>query len=347
LKLHLFNPENDLALAHAAPNFTPPAPVREFHRAAAALPLWYASAGDCVYAPEVDHRWWDEMCQRFSLDVSLGNTGAPAPWGWSANAVRQFRKIGIDGPFPPDVERLRQLSHRRTAMQLHALLKDSLPYELPPTPREITAPEQLPLGTDFFLKAPWSGSGRGVIDCALLPRVQVEKQAAGIISRQGSVMLEPRLPRVRDFAMLYEATDSGVEYRGLSLFFNTTACAYGGNLVASEEELQRWLNVPYLKETATAVGHALTQLLGADYRGPLGVDMMLYGEDCRICPTVEVNLRMTMGHVARHLAAKGLCGVMTMSPQQAAPAGVLSLLPPSSSFSIYLNPLVHAQADGI
>ncbi|MDE7388948.1 MAG: hypothetical protein K2M97_06845 [Muribaculaceae bacterium] len=315
-KLHLFNPENDLALAAATANYTPPRAARELHRAGALLPLWYAEPGDCVYAPEADAEAVERLSARYGLGVSVGTAGDPAPWGWSANAVRQFRRIGSDGPFP-DVELYRQLSHRRTAMLLHRALQDALPYRLPASPMEITDVAQLPYGRDFFIKAPWSGSGRGVADASLLPRRQGERLCAGIIARQGSVMVEPKLDKIRDFALLYMVEPDGrVRYRGLSLFFNGSANAYGGNIVAPPGRLAELLAADYISETAAVVAAALEPIVSG-YTGPVGVDMMLYrGDDGSqtICPTVEVNMRMTMGAVALSLARHGFSGNFTIAP---------------------------------
>ncbi len=343
-KLHLFNPENDLALAAATANYTPPRAAMELHRGAALLPLWYAAPGDCVYAPEADADWAERMVRRFGLGVSIGTEGEPAPWGWSHHAAAQFRRMGIDGPFP-DLDRLRELSHRRTAMCLHHMLQSmSLPYELPSEPQEIASVGELPAGTDFFIKAPWSGSGRGVADCANMPRSQVERLCEGIIRRQGSVMVEPRLAKVRDFAMLFASDgQGGITYRGLSLFFNSSGCAYGGNIVAPQTQLAEKLGTDHLDVTAAAVGQALKTLVAGDYAGPLGVDMMLYrAADGRtlICPTVEVNLRMTMGAVALSLErfTNGRVSEFRIIPHpQATTPDSLSLLPPSSPFTFLLQ----------
>lgn len=293
MRLHLFNPENDLALAAGIASYTPPASVVRFRTALAALPAWLADDGDNILAPGLDPRWLEAN----GLNVGLAAEGNPAPWGWSANAVSLFRRAGSTGPFP-DVEAIRTLSHRRTALLLNRALRGRLPYSLPAEPLEISDINDLPDGQQWFLKAPWSCSGRGVVDCADLSADAMRRRVADTIRRQGSVMLEPRLDKIRDFAMLFEATDGGVVYRGLSLFFNAGATAYGGNIIAPEEELAAELNTPHLPETAAEVARAMTAIIGNDYRGPFGVDMMLYGPDRLICPTVEVNLRTTMGFVA-------------------------------------------------
>lgn len=326
MKLHLFNPENDLALAAGTANFTPPKSVVAFRLALAVIPAWLADDGDNIIAPGVDPRWLEAQ----GLNVGLKPEGKPAPWGWSRNAEAIFRRLGCRGPFP-DVDMIRRLSHRRTALRLHSLLNGRLPYALPPSPLEISEISDLPAGNQWVLKSPWSCSGRGVVDCTAVSREVMERRASDSIRRQGSVMVEPRLDKVRDFAMLFEATDRGVEYRGLSLFFNSGQTAYGGNIIAPQEELAAQIDAHYLAETADAVSGALTEIIGNNYRGPLGVDMMVYGPDRLICPTVEVNLRTTMGFVALALGRRWSRGELHVTPSGAlfrAPDGKVRPLTP-------------------
>lgn len=312
MKLHLFNPENDLALAAGTANFTPPKSVVAFRSALAVIPAWIADDGDNIIAPGVDPRWLESQ----GLNVGLKHEGEPAPWGWSRNAEAIFRRLGCRGPFP-DVDMIRQLSHRRTALRLHALLKSRLPYDLPLPPLEIREIAELPAGNQWVLKSPWSCSGRGVVDCSAVSRGVMERRASDSIRRQGSVMVEPRLDKVCDFAMLFDSTDHGVEYRGLSLFFNAGQTAYGGNIIAPQEELAAQIGSQYLADTAAAVSEALTAIIGSNYRGPVGVDMMIYGPDRLICPTVEVNLRTTMGFVALALGRRWSRGQLHVTPSGA------------------------------
>lgn len=327
MRLHLFNPENDLALAAGIANFTPPKSVVTFRTALAALPAWLADDGDNIIAPGLDPRWLESQ----GLNVGLEIEGTPAPWGWSQHAETLFRRVGCGGPFP-DTDRIRQLSHRRTALRLHSLLRGKLPYDLPPAPMEIDDISLMPEGNDWVIKSPWSCSGRGVVDCSSLSRENILRRAYDSIRSQGSVMVEPRLDKLRDFAMLYESTDNGVIYKGLSLFFTAGQTSYGGNIIAPEDELAAQLNAPYLPETAQAVAAALGEIIGPDYRGPLGVDMMLYGPDRFICPTVEVNLRTTMGFVALALGRRWTYGRMHVIPSGAIltlPGGEVKPLTPS------------------
>lgn len=286
MKAYLFNPENDMALAAGTAAYTPPSSVRRFKEALAQLPRWIADEGDIIMTPGIKISETDVI---------------PSPWGWSRNAVFQFQKAGISGPFP-DVDKIRELSHRRTALKLHRELQNAgLPYPLPPEPEEITDASRIER-TDIMLKTPWSCSGRGVVDCSQMTTDGIRRVAEGVIRKQGSVMIEPKLPKKQDFALLFMSNGGKVTYEGLSVFFNSaTSTSYSGNICASQEELREIINTPYLDETIIAVRNALESILSEEYEGPVGVDMITYGAENLICPTIEVNLRLTMGFMALSL----------------------------------------------
>lgn len=376
-RLLLFNPENDIALAHDDANFTPSRAVADFHQAGAALPLWYGDAtGDMVYAPHIDRKWADKMCRMFALPASIFTPSCetfvePAPWGFSLHALKQYEKAGVEidmDVWKPRINHIRMLSHRRTAAELLDRLRVHLPYPLPPTPMEATSvAEVVKYATatpHFYMKAPWSSSGRGVVCSSSVPRAQLLRQAEGIIRRQGSVMLEKALNKTRDFASLYKADKDGVHHIGYSVFFNTHgSTAYSGNVVASDKDLLDLLShdidPALISATAEAVAMELTGIgIHTAYHGCLGVDMMTYipqdGERPLIAPAVEINLRMTMGIVAhilyRHLLPDGQRGIFSVayapdmeytshfeSDGRQLRSGTLHLIPPHPGFRITLN----------
>ena len=51
MKLYVFNPDADMALADGKENYIAPASARLMARDLALLPLWYAGVGDGVLAP--------------------------------------------------------------------------------------------------------------------------------------------------------------------------------------------------------------------------------------------------------------------------------------------------------
>ena len=62
MTLHIFNPENDLALACPSPHFIPPVSARQMADDLSALPVWWAMRGDavCVASVEAARRWGEE-----------------------------------------------------------------------------------------------------------------------------------------------------------------------------------------------------------------------------------------------------------------------------------------------
>ena len=69
--LHLFFPENDLALAQDNASYTAPPAAVKLRRAGATLPLWYGDAGDYVIADGVNARWYNDVAGRFGLATKL------------------------------------------------------------------------------------------------------------------------------------------------------------------------------------------------------------------------------------------------------------------------------------
>lgn len=314
-QLYLFNPENDLALAADSRNYTPPAAALRLGSDCAALPLWYAGPCDLVAATDIDNRWLDRVTGEFPVEARIYSPGQPvtgcAPWGWSVYARRRFIEMGVDAAALPDDEtlaRYRLLSHRRITVEMHRLLSETLPYPLPPCPVETDSPEvaerMISNSGRLFLKSPWSSSGRGVLDTTTEPIHQLMRQCRGVIRRQGSIMIEQGLERVQDFAMLFESRGGNVMFTGFSMFFNDSHDAYTGNLLATDDyifnELSKFVLPTELEATVEATGAALQAVLGNQYDGPVGVDMMVYRDGDRnlIAPCIEVNLRRTMGMVA-------------------------------------------------
>lgn len=334
--LYYFNPDNDLALAANRPHYTPPAVAVEFGRSAACLPLWYSGQGDYVLAQDWDNEWLQWIQEKFDLPSTVVNTTPEtvrrvAPWGWSSHACETLDRHGVKSEILPSVdtlERYRRLSHRRSVIAMfRSLAGMELPYPLPQIPLEVTTDvvmaQLISNGYRLFVKSPWSGSGRGVIDTATAPDRQVLRLASGVIKRQGSVLVERGLDKVLDFAMLYEMKNGIATYVGLSVFNNVNYSTYGGNILDSEQNLLgillNYVPIEAVEATRVSVGKALQEIIGKGYEGPVGVDMLVYreGDKFLIDPCVEVNLRMTMGRVAHAFASQylsyGVSGQMVMT----------------------------------
>lgn len=301
MKVHIFNPENDMALADGQPGYTPPATIRQMRHDLAWLPKWWAQEDDFV---------WDGVEEIPPLAAG----DEICPWGWSPALIHQLRQAGVKETFLPSdsqMERLRMLSHRQTAvealrkMRADGVAGDYLNGESCLCTSEEEVSEAISRFGECVLKAPWSSSGKGLM---LSTAPNLNGWCSHILRQQGSIVVERKLERLADFALLFRLDGKGgVEYRGLSLFMTNEAGAYTGNWLAPEGEKLQWL-LQYLPpqplvETRRWWEEYLTHF---DYRGPLGIDMMLCPGS--LCPCIETNWRMTMGHVAQALTEQGHTG---------------------------------------
>ena len=367
-RLHLFNPENDIALAVGSDNFTAPKAAIALRSAGATMPLWYGDPGDAVLTYGINARWLNEVRERFGCGVTVFDHRSaddfdPAPWGWSAAVRKDLLREGFDVRRLPDddlLSRLRLLSHRRTASEINRMIAPSLGFAIAPPAIEIGSVSDLSRyladNPDVIIKSPWSSSGRGLIDTRRISAPEALRRSQGIIRRQGSVMVETAYERVADFAMLFECSGGRCRQAGLSLFTADSAGAYTGNILAPDSRLLERLDSLYPADRLTPVGdairNAIEKLIAPTYSGPLGVDMLiarLSDGSALLDATVELNLRMTMGFVAHRLTetwiAPGSEGTFTVTPQNDSPApdnmivenrrmvsGRIALTPPGGLF---------------
>lgn len=324
MKLCVFNPEHDLALAANLSNFTAPHAGRQLRADLGYLPALWAAADDLVLVDQVEdaERRYRILTRRpfgrFITQEMLPEYTFQAVdvWGWD-KAVRTFLlRHGVNASVLPGedtLDMIRLLSHRRQAVNLLSRLQmdgtTGCSFEA------CTMDDVIRYLNDYrhiVVKAPWSSSGRGV----RFIEGELNSCHLGwihhVIERQGSVIVEPYYNKVKDFGMEFESDGTGmVHYLGLSLF-QTRNGAYTGNVIASEEEkvdmISRYVSVDLLNKVQKTVCTWLGPLCQGKYQGSLGVDMMIVARQDQdgflLHPCVEINLRRTMGHVA--LAAHSL-----------------------------------------
>ena len=104
--------------------------------------------------------------------------------------------------------------------------------------------------------------------------------------------------------MLFECHHEGIDFIGYSLFESRNG-AYSRNILASNEDIEDIIAEYISRDTLIAVRKGLTEILTdtlvGHYEGFLGVDQMICESMSPIfIPVSEINLRMTMGLIARN-----------------------------------------------
>lgn len=313
--LHLFNPENDMALAVNEPNYTPPRAALRLRRAASLLPMWWANKDDAILVEDDMNAEAELLRTTYGLGGHPVKTAPegfiPEPWGWSAYTRKIFYNAGVASGQLPSTEtitEIRNLSHRRLTIKILKHL--GTPEQLLPV-EAFSVKEAFEAINRFgraVIKLPWSSSGRGIIYSTDVPTNTLKQYIAGIIHRQGSALVEPYYNREQDFAALFYSDGTTVTYRGCSLFATDTRGFYAGNIIMPQKELSQQIRTDFTTHI-TNLEDALTIFTTPSYSGWIGVDMLSYRNSSGAlltAPCIEVNMRRTMGVAALYIADK-LC----------------------------------------
>lgn len=300
-----------MALACGGIHYTAPKRPLKMADDLASLPRWYA--------PEGEKTEWITQGRLCGEEVSFGECRL-VPWGWNESLIHKARLAGFkEETLHSDTQMalLRTLSNRAVSVQLLKELKAENPDYLCGDSASCDSLEEVEafhkIHRSTLLKAPWSCNGRGIMSITyayITP--QTERWIVGLIKSQGSVIAEKFQEKVCDFAMGFYADGEGrVSFVGYSLFLTDGRGGYVGNILSTDERiadfLARWIPLSVLESVRNSLESKLACVLApACYRGYLGVDMLVArfetGVPFRLLPCVEVNLRMSMGMVARRLS---------------------------------------------
>lgn len=320
MKLYLFNPDTDLALACNSENYMAPASARLMARDLALLPIWYAQPGSAVLAPSAYNAdFLEQMRQLFPLQVQLATepelpdyAGAEIiPWGWNPAIRKYLLKGGVAADRLPASEtlgRYRELASRGQVAGILNFFADDEEccgesgnlYRLSDCRSFVESHEC------SVLKAPWSGSGKGLNWCKGVFTPSISGWCERILREQGFVAASPLYNKVEDFAMEFHSDGCGcLRFAGYSLFSTNSSGAYTGNMLLSAEDFEKRMERYIPLSSLTRIRRRLQEALAAYshvYTGYFGVDMMVCTgvppHKYLIHPCVEVNLRMNMGVVA-------------------------------------------------
>lgn len=322
MRLHIFNPEHEMALACDKTVMTLPHAIQEFKVNLGFLPALWAKDGDFVLVDDVLFALKAlDKCHRPHADVLFVTPDDIKhlmfshfePWGWDKVVRQTLLNAGVpESLLPSDdyLSYLRGLADRRITTDALSFIRSGI--------------EELTCGESHFcksfdevygalqhygrivVKALWSSSGRGVryIDRGI--GGSTKGWIVNVIAKQGGIMVEPYYKKVKDFALEFYSDGAGnVDYCGLSVF-ETNKSSYSGNIIACEDEKMSML-CKYLPESLVeTMKQRLKSFFSSEpfarYEGPLGVDMMVVAsgnaDRFLLHPCVEINVRRTMGHVA-------------------------------------------------
>ena len=327
MKLHIFNPEHDIALAYDKRYLVVPHAARELRMNLGFIPCLWADDGVCILVDDVQYA--------VKAATKLGRGHADVlflsaeqlkgvafdkiePWGWDRCIATQLHDAGVLADLLPSedgLEHIRSLSSRVHTGGALDFIRADIEDDTCGESFYFTTAEDVAgfinaVG-DVVVKAPWSSSGRGLRYVHGACSDSTAGWIGRTISAQGGVMAEPYYDKVKDFGMeFFSHGDGRVEYCGISLF-ETLNGAYMGNIIADDkrklEALQRFVTEELINIIKQRCIKYFERLFRNKYEGPFGVDMMIVArkdmDGFVVHPCVEVNLRRTMGHVALSLSS--------------------------------------------
>ena len=285
-QIYIFNPEHDLCLANGDENFVPPRSAMGF-------------ANDNM---DLSERLKRPNKQRRQI----------IPCGWNHSLRKRLINEGIDPSALPSEEELqfiRTHSRREFALEVHSRLSCGNSQVMGPDYRIVATSVGeieafISANGSAVLKSPLSGSGKGI----RFVRERLSESDAGwcrrTLDKQGSVIVEQRFEIIKECAMLFECHYEGIDFIGYSLFESRNG-AYSKNILASNEDIEDLIAGYIPRDTLIDIRENLTGILSdtltGQYEGFLGVDQMICQTDSPVfIPVSEINLRMTMGLIARN-----------------------------------------------
>jgi len=321
IKFHIFNPEHDSALALESGIYTPKPQIQQFGKDLSTLPLWYSDTEDKVILSEISDKEWMNSVGNIIPNIKykiaflddykhFKEAKRLTPWGIDNTVCRLTNTTHIDGEEVGEIiRRTKIFSSREQTQDALSRLKESGLYSGFVSQKVNSIEELRKINNQFgkiVVKAPWSSSGRGVLFIDTLD-VKLEKRIEKIIEAQGFVMAESFFEKEIDFAIEFENVNDNWQFAGYSIFSTDEHGAYKQNILASDDylknEICKYADATLLDSIIDFYCEYFQQrkdeLKGNNV---IGIDMM--AGNGRIHPCVEINVRHTMGIVARKIYDK-------------------------------------------
>lgn len=327
-KLCIFNPEHDLALACDDENFNAPQSAKKFAQDLSVFPIWFSNDNCFVFDYFNSENWLNELKTKFpqlansniiSLSSDFSKIQKIEVWAWNKTLKKQLQDFGLNNILLPNSEKLkksRELSHRSLAIKTHDFLSKNhvcdkiLKVSASELTKIIEIETFLNKNKEIVVKLPWSGSGKGL----QWIKNKLSQSHLGWIKnnleKQKSIILEKQYSVVQNFAMEFLCKENYVEFCGYSLFETEKGRFQYSELMSDVKILSKLCHFSIAEEIFLEIQKLFIKFIKEEispyYSGILGIDMFLYLEnsEIKIHPCVEINLRTTMGYVARVLFDK-------------------------------------------
>lgn len=326
-QLYIFNPWHDMALANFTPYYKVSAKILRMSHDLSFLPAWYAPDDALIHVADCStvetFRSLVASFKDFSSERFVSDTVSCEirPWGWSPALVHMLSVGGADIFFLLDsasLDKIRYLSGRQRCVEVLSQLSsvDGVCGETFCCSKLEEVRMHLEANGSLILKAPWSGSGRGLYRvCRQSWNANVEGWISRILRTQGCVMAEPIYNKVCDFAMeFYSSPEGTVSFAGYSLFETDDFGNYKQNILMCDSGIEEHLlsfgiQTATLHDVRERLLEIFSGMVSGYYTGYFGVDMMICNQNGEILvhPCVEINMRMNMGVVSRIIFDRYLC----------------------------------------
>ena len=285
-QIYIFNPEHDLCIANGDENFVPP-------RSAVGFAKDNTDLTEHLKRPNKQRR-------------------QIIPWGWNHALKKRLINEGIDPatlPSEDELQFIRTHSRREFALDVHSRLICGDSQVIEPDYRIVATSVGeieafISANGSAVLKSPLSGSGKGIRFVRASLSESDEGWCRRTLDKQGSVIVEQRFEIIKECAMLFECHSEGIDFIGYSLFESRNG-AYSRNILASNGDIEDMIAGYIPRDTLIAIREKLTAILAdtlvGNYEGFLGVDQIICQAEAPVfIPVSEINLRMTMGLIARN-----------------------------------------------
>jgi len=333
--LYWFNPTNDFAVANGVKTYMPPRHLERFSSEMACLPVVFAEPDDLIICKPFSKQFAQLMnSSGFSVPQSAENgclkqlvlkngisLSDIKPWGWSPAShfiLHDFKSVTDTFVSEKRKEWNDDMRFFYSREFSSLVLKDIAENERydwlissEKLPIKCTNAEELSIIMDKWkscvCKSPWSSSGRG-LQFIRYPELnkRILQWLSGCIQKQGFCMIEPIYDKRLDFSLQFEVKlDKSIEYLGYTCFSTTENGQYEFSYLNPQNQLAdrpefRLLQkaLPELKDLI--ISRLTKRKLHENYLGVFGLDCMLVleGDEFKIHPCLEINLRYTMGYTA-------------------------------------------------